>query len=90
MPKPIVDPARPSYFAASAAAFEIVSFLAAVASVGLAAEPAMNEPIEFETAPSALLRDSVDVLSIAVDIQGEHFFAGFYDGSVMMLDRESR
>jgi WD40 repeat protein len=90
MPKPTVNPARPWNFAASAAAFVVTWLIAFASSNGSADEPVLNEPIEFETAPSALLRDSVDVLSVTVGANGKYLFAAFYDGSVMTLDRESR
>lgn len=69
--------------------------LAAWASAGFAeenesADSALIEPTEFETAPAAMHRGSVDVLSVAVPRQGEQVFAALYDGSVMTLDRTSR
>ncbi len=90
MSKPTVNPANPSKIAAATVVTLGAWLIAVVSSVGLADEPVLSEPIEFETAPSALLRDSVDVLSVAVGANGQYLFAAFYDGSVMTLDRESR
>lgn len=68
----------------------VICALSGVSDISSADEVSPGEPIEFETAPSSVLRGSVDVLSVAVAQQGQHIFAAFHDGSVMTLERTSR
>lgn len=62
-------------------------WLFVVADSCLQAEEAPpGEPTEFETAPSVVLRESTDILSIAVSPVTTHLYVGLHDGSVMTVE----